>query len=69
VSDVATLRQLVERHARYTGSARARHVLAHWDDSLRHFVRVIPTEYLAALTATSAPAADQRVGDVGSARA
>ena len=69
VSDAATLRQLVERHARHTGSARARHVLAHWDDSLRHFVRVIPTEYLAARSSPSAPAADQKVGDAGGSRA
>ncbi|MGH7638744.1 MAG: glutamate synthase subunit alpha, partial [Gemmatimonadaceae bacterium] len=69
MSDAATLRQLVERHARHTGSARARHVIARWDDSLRHFVRVIPTEYLAALTATNAPASVDKAGDVGGARA
>jgi glutamate synthase domain-containing protein 3 len=48
-SDANQLRQLVERHARYTGSARARHALAHWDEVVRQFVRVMPTEYLKAL--------------------
>jgi glutamate synthase (NADPH/NADH) large chain len=48
-SDVALLKRLIERHAKFTGSARARHVLAHWDDALRDFVRVVPTEYLNAM--------------------
>jgi glutamate synthase (ferredoxin) len=51
--DAALLKRLVERHARFTGSARARHVLAHWDETLPQFARVIPTEYLAALRAAS----------------
>jgi glutamate synthase domain-containing protein 2/glutamate synthase domain-containing protein 1/glutamate synthase domain-containing protein 3 len=48
-SDAALLKRLIERHAKFTGSARARHVLAHWDDALREFVRVVPTEYLKAM--------------------
>jgi glutamate synthase domain-containing protein 3 len=48
-SDAALLKRLIERHARYTGSARARHVLAHWEDALREFVRIVPTEYLKAM--------------------
>jgi glutamate synthase domain-containing protein 3 len=39
------LRRLVEQHARYTGSPRARHVLARWEQMLRHFVLVMPIEY------------------------
>lgn len=50
-ADVALLRQLVERHARYTGSARARHLLSRWEASVSQFVRVIPREYLEALRA------------------
>ena len=46
--DVALLKRLVERHARFTGSARARHLLAHWEESLRDFVLVIPTEVMQA---------------------
>jgi glutamate synthase domain-containing protein 2/glutamate synthase domain-containing protein 1/glutamate synthase domain-containing protein 3 len=45
-ADATLLKRLIERHARYTGSARARHLLAHWYTASRDFVRVIPTEYL-----------------------
>ena len=41
----ALLRRLVEQHVRYTGSARARHMLAWWDQMLRRFVTVVPREY------------------------
>jgi glutamate synthase domain-containing protein 3 len=46
------LRRLVERHARFTGSPRARHVLARWEQMLRHFVLVMPVEYRQALART-----------------
>jgi glutamate synthase domain-containing protein 2/glutamate synthase domain-containing protein 1/glutamate synthase domain-containing protein 3 len=46
------LRRLVEQHARYTGSPRARHVLARWEQVLRHFVLVMPVEYRKALART-----------------
>lgn len=48
-ADAILLKQLIERHARFTGSARARQLLGRWDESLRDFVRVIPTEYLRAM--------------------
>jgi glutamate synthase domain-containing protein 3 len=57
-SDAALLKRLIERHARFTGSARARHVLARWEDALREFVRIVPTEYLRAMQ--SAPALSTR---------
>jgi glutamate synthase domain-containing protein 3 len=47
--DIALLKKLISRHARYTGSARARRVLANWDAMLPKFVRVMPTEYKKAL--------------------
>jgi glutamate synthase (ferredoxin) len=46
------LRRLVEQHARYTGSPRARHVLTRWEQTLRHFVLVMPVEYRNALART-----------------
>jgi glutamate synthase domain-containing protein 2/glutamate synthase domain-containing protein 3 len=46
------LRWLVEQHARHTGSPRARHLLARWEQMLRHFVLVMPTEYRAARART-----------------
>jgi glutamate synthase domain-containing protein 2/glutamate synthase domain-containing protein 3 len=39
------LRHLVEQHARFTGSARAKRELNRWDIALRHFVAVVPNEY------------------------
>jgi len=60
MSDTTLLKGLIERHARLTGSARARHVLARWDDALREFVRVIPTEYLKAMR--NAPEQSSRHG-------
>jgi glutamate synthase domain-containing protein 2/glutamate synthase domain-containing protein 1/glutamate synthase domain-containing protein 3 len=57
--DVDLLKRLIERHARFTGSARARHVLSHWNDAVRQFVRVVPTEYLRAIRTTLETAARQ----------
>jgi glutamate synthase domain-containing protein 3 len=48
--DRALLRRLVEQHARYTRSARARSLLARWDTAVRDFVAVVPTEYRRALS-------------------
>jgi glutamate synthase domain-containing protein 3 len=39
------LRRLVEQHARYTGSARAKRELGQWDRALRNFIVVVPREY------------------------
>ena len=44
-ADAELLRHLVDRHARYTGSARARWLLDAWDEHLPRFVKVIPVEY------------------------
>jgi glutamate synthase domain-containing protein 3 len=57
--DRALLRQLVERHARHTGSARARSLLARWEHALRDFVAVVPTEYRRALARGAATPATQ----------
>jgi glutamate synthase domain-containing protein 2/glutamate synthase domain-containing protein 1/glutamate synthase domain-containing protein 3 len=57
-ADQSALRRWIERHLAYTGSRRARHALAHWNETLRHFVRVMPIEYKRALErgTRSAPA-------------
>ncbi|MFL5481185.1 MAG: glutamate synthase large subunit [Gemmatimonadaceae bacterium] len=44
-----TLRHLVEQHARYTGSARAKSLLNQWDKAARKFYAVMPREYRAAM--------------------
>ncbi|MBC7896815.1 MAG: glutamate synthase large subunit [Cytophagaceae bacterium] len=43
--DIALLKRLLERHARITGSARARRALRQWETTLGACVRVLPTEY------------------------
>ena len=47
--DAERLRILIERHVLYTGSARARHLLSTWDESVRRFVKVTPRDYRRAL--------------------
>jgi glutamate synthase (NADPH/NADH) large chain len=47
--DAERLGALVERHRAATGSARATELLADWPNALRHFVKVMPTEYRRAL--------------------
>jgi glutamate synthase (NADPH/NADH) large chain len=43
--DAAELRELIEQHAAYTGSAVAADVLERWEEVLSQFVRVMPTDY------------------------
>jgi glutamate synthase domain-containing protein 3 len=45
VDDRALLKRLVEQHARFTGSARAKHLIARWPSALQRFVTVMPVEY------------------------
>ena len=40
---------LVERHLLFTGSARARALLADWDGALARFVKITPKDYRRAL--------------------
>ena len=48
-ADEAVLRSKIEKHLRYTGSPRARHILDNWAAFLPRFVKVMPTEYRRAL--------------------
>jgi glutamate synthase (NADPH/NADH) large chain len=48
-ADEAALRSKIEKHLRYTGSARAKHILDNWATYLPKFVKVMPTEYRRAL--------------------
>jgi glutamate synthase domain-containing protein 3 len=47
--DRGHLHALIERHVRFSGSRRARHVLSHWTTMARRFVRVMSYEYKEAL--------------------
>ena len=48
-ADEAVLRGKIEKHLRYTGSARANEILDNWASYLPKFVKVMPTEYRRAL--------------------
>ena len=47
--DAERLSQLIERHVRYTDSARGRQILENWDVYLPQFVKVMPVDYYRAL--------------------
>ena len=49
VSDVDIVRGMLERHIFYTGSPKARAVLADWNSLRMRFVKVLPHEYRRAL--------------------
>ena len=48
-TDEAILKNLIERHFKYTGSTRARALLDDWSAARSKFVKVFPTEYKRAL--------------------
>jgi glutamate synthase (NADPH/NADH) large chain len=48
-ADEPMLRELIERHLRFTGSTLALAILDHWDSACRKFVKVFPHEYKRAL--------------------
>ncbi|MGB2128752.1 MAG: glutamate synthase large subunit [Flavicella sp.] len=45
----ADLKAMIEKHVLYTESNRGKEILADWENSLKHFVRIMPTEYKKAL--------------------
>jgi glutamate synthase domain-containing protein 3 len=47
--DIDLLRRLLENHAKLTDSPIAKSILADWDNELRWFVKVMPTDYRNAL--------------------
>ncbi len=47
--DQQRLRSLIERHAHYTASDRAKKILDNWSDYLPKFVKVMPVDYRRAL--------------------
>ena len=47
--DAADLKSWIEKHVLYTNSKLGERLLADWDNSLKNFVRVMPTEYKKAL--------------------
>jgi glutamate synthase (NADPH/NADH) large chain len=57
--DDAILRELVERHLRFTGSTLALAMLDDWESARGRFVKVFPHEYRRALTEMHAAKAAQ----------
>ena len=49
--DIAELHEMVRRHYEYTGSARAQFILDNWSTERDNFWKVIPEEYMKALSA------------------
>jgi glutamate synthase domain-containing protein 3 len=47
--DQKTLRDLIRRHAEWTGSAQARRILDNWREMSGKFVKVMPIDYRKAL--------------------
>jgi glutamate synthase (ferredoxin) len=56
-ADEAELLELIEAHARLTGSQRASRILDTWELQLRRFVKVMPRDYRRALADLAAEAA------------
>ena len=49
-TDIAELKELISRHLQYTDSAVARQILANWNEAVKQFVKVMPTDYKRVLT-------------------
>ena len=49
-ADETIVRELIERHLRFTGSTVALAMLDHWDATRAKFVKVFPNEYVRALS-------------------
>ncbi len=60
--DAERLHQLIERHARYTNSAKARAILDDWRSWLPKFRKVMPVEYRAALRQMAEHQANDKTG-------
>lgn len=43
--DITELKSLIEKHYTYTNSGLAEKILANWDESLKQFIKVYPTDY------------------------
>jgi len=54
LADEDQLKDLITRHAEYTGSQTAKQLLANWETSREKFVKVYPHEYKRALTEMAA---------------
>ncbi|MDR1163535.1 MAG: glutamate synthase subunit alpha [Candidatus Accumulibacter sp.] len=58
--DESLLKELLEKHAKYTGSRRARKILDEWKISRARFVKIMPHEYRRALNEIAEKSKKQR---------
>ena len=61
--DIATIRQMIEKHHQYTRSPKAARILADWDSYLPQFVKVMPRDYKRVLQAINHALEDGLSGD------
>ncbi len=47
--EIARVRAMIERHLKFTGSARAQHILDNWDELAPKFIRVMPKDFKRAI--------------------
>ena len=60
-SDEDHLKALISQHAKYTGSPRAKAILADWDAYRGKFVKVYPNEYRRALKEMAAAQQEKEI--------
>ena len=63
--DSERLHQLISNHLRYTGSARAKEILDHWDAFKSKFRKIMPVEYSRALAELKALDGDAQLAPAG----
>ncbi|AFZ11702.1 Glutamate synthase (ferredoxin) [Crinalium epipsammum PCC 9333] len=61
--EINDLREMIQKHADYTGSQKATKVLANWDEMVSKFVKVMPKDYKRVLQAIEKAIADGLSGD------
>jgi glutamate synthase (NADPH) large chain len=64
-NDSERLKHIIERHAHYTGSTRARAILDNWAEYLPKFRKVMPVEYRQALAEMARAQAEQPIAVAG----
>ncbi len=63
--DAVRLKQMIQNHKHYTGSARAQQILDHWQEYLPRFVKVMPVDYREALKGLQANQASEAAARAG----
>jgi glutamate synthase (NADPH/NADH) large chain len=64
LNDIRELKDLIERHYRYTASGHAKKILDNWDTYLPDFLKVIPYEYKRVLEEEKLEALKRKIEEV-----